>query len=150
MTQVVGGKKFEQMFRQAAGLDMDKSDMKRLYEFVNQKLHDLLLMGEVTAKANDRDIIEIFDLPITRGLQECLQEVRQYEEALNLEPILQQLAALPKMKLGYSDEIENSLPELAGAITVALARMFKTMNPEIKNPQTQDWEKVIRVFNTLL
>ncbi|MFP4214020.1 MAG: DUF1931 family protein [Desulfohalobiaceae bacterium] len=65
MAQVFGGKKFEALFRNAAGLDMDKSDLKRLYELVNQKLHDLLQQGVVTAQANDRDVIQIFDLPLT-------------------------------------------------------------------------------------
>lgn len=66
MTQVFGGKKFEALFRNAAGLNMDKSDIKRLYEVVNQKMHDLLQMGEVAAQANDRDVIQLYDLPITK------------------------------------------------------------------------------------
>jgi hypothetical protein len=150
MSQVFGGKKFEALFHNAAGLDMDKSDLKRLYELVNQKLHDLLQQGEITAQANDRDVIQLFDLPLTKGLQENLKQVWEYEETLNLEPILQQLATLPNLGLAYSQEIEDNLPDLTGAITVALARMFKAINQELKNPQTQDWERVIEAFNTLL
>ncbi|RQD78087.1 DUF1931 family protein, partial [Desulfonatronospira sp. MSAO_Bac3] len=142
MTQIFGGKKFEALFRNAAGLDMDKSDLKRLYEVVNQKMHDMLEMGVVTAQANGRDVIQFYDLPITMAFKEQLREVREYDETLNLEPILEQLATLPKLKLDYSSEVENALPELTGAITVALAKMFKAVNPELKNPKPQDWEKV--------
>ncbi len=149
MTQVFGGKKFEALFKNAAGLDVDKSDIKRLYELVNQKMHDFLQMGEVAAKANDRDIIQLYDLPITKGFQEHLREVRSYDENLNLEPILQQLATLPPLKLEYSREVEDALPELTGAITVALAKSFKAVNPELKNPKPQDWERVIDIFNLL-
>ncbi len=150
MTQVFGGKRFERLFREAAGLDMDKTDMKRLYEFVNQKLHDLLVRGVVAARANDRQVIEIHDLPIGKGLQQCIYEVRRLDTELELDPILQQLATLPRLDLEYSYEIESSLTELAGALTVALAKMFKTINPQIKNPQSRDWEQVIEAFNVLL
>jgi hypothetical protein len=50
--------KFERFFRVTAGLDVDKSDLKRYSDFVNQKIYDLLLRGQATAKANGRDIIE--------------------------------------------------------------------------------------------
>ena len=61
--------KFERFFRLAASLDVDKSDIKRYADFVNQKIYDLLLMGVATAKANDRDVIQPWDLPMTKGLQ---------------------------------------------------------------------------------
>jgi hypothetical protein len=59
--------RFEQFFRQAAGIDVDKNDLKRHNDFVDQKLHDLLLRGEANAKANSRDVIEVWDLSITKG-----------------------------------------------------------------------------------
>jgi hypothetical protein len=37
---VIGVTKFERFFRVAAGLDVDKADLKRLDEFVNKKLYD--------------------------------------------------------------------------------------------------------------
>jgi uncharacterized protein DUF1931 len=68
--------KFERFFRVAAGLDVDKSDLKRYSDFVNQKIYDLLLRGQATAKANGRDIIEPFDVPITKGLQERIHDFK--------------------------------------------------------------------------
>jgi hypothetical protein len=44
--------------RRAAGLDVDKGDLRRLRDFINQKLYDLLVLGQAVAKANNRDIIE--------------------------------------------------------------------------------------------
>jgi hypothetical protein len=51
-THVTGIAKFERFFRLAAGLDVDKADIKRYDDFVNHKLHDLLIRGEAAAKAN--------------------------------------------------------------------------------------------------
>ena len=68
--------KFERFFRAAAGLDVDKNDLKRYSGFVNDKVYDLLLIGQATAKANNRDILEPWDLPVTKGLQESMHRFR--------------------------------------------------------------------------
>jgi hypothetical protein len=67
---VFGVARFERFFRAAAGLDVDKDDLKRYRDFVHHKLYDLLLFGQVTAEANKRDLIEPHNLPITKGMQE--------------------------------------------------------------------------------
>jgi Domain of unknown function (DUF1931) len=74
---IMGVAKFERFFRVAAGLDVDKADLRRYSDFVNHKIYDLLLRGQAAAKANGRDIIETFDLPITKGLQERIHEFRK-------------------------------------------------------------------------
>ena len=71
--------KFERLFRVAAGLDVDKADLKRYGDFVNRKIHDLLIRAQAAAKANGRDIIAPLDLPITRGLQESIHEFRKLD-----------------------------------------------------------------------
>jgi Domain of unknown function (DUF1931) len=68
----MGFAKFEQFFRAAGGVSVDRDSVKRYLGFVNDALYDLLLMGQGAAKANARDIIEPSDLPITRGLQESI------------------------------------------------------------------------------
>jgi hypothetical protein len=73
-TTVTGVAKFERFFRAVAGLDVDKDDLRRHDEFVNRKLVDLLIRGQAVAKANLRDVIEPFDLPIPKGLQERIHE----------------------------------------------------------------------------
>lgn len=59
--------RFERFFRIAAGLDVDKSDLKRYSDFVSKKTPDLLVRGRVTAEANGRAIVEPFDPPITKS-----------------------------------------------------------------------------------
>lgn len=88
---------FERLFRQAAGLDVDKNDLKRVSDFLRNKLYDLLAVAERNAKYNGRDLIFEPDLPIAKGLQETLQEFRRMDTALELKPVLDALAALPPL-----------------------------------------------------
>ncbi len=145
-----GGKQFQRLFRKVAGLEIDKSDLKRLNNFTGQRLHDLLVLGQVTASINDRDIIEYQDIPITAGLQQAIRDFREVEETLSLSAILEQQATLPPLKLTISHMVEKKIPELVGGITVSLARVFKAVNPELKNPDTAEWEQVEKIYRILL
>jgi hypothetical protein len=142
--------RFERFFRIAASLDVDKADLKRYSDFVNHKTYDLLVRGQAIAKANGRDIIAPFDLPITKGLQECIHDFRDIDEEIELNPILDRLTALPPLDLDYSEETEAQLPGIVGGLSVALARSFKVTDPGLKNPQTQHWKRVFRLFDLLL
>jgi hypothetical protein len=101
---VMGVTKFERFFRLAASIDVDKDDLKRYQEFVDQKLYDLLLMGQAAAKANNRDVLEPWDLPITKGLQESIHEFRRIDADVELAPILEHLAARPPLDVALSEE----------------------------------------------
>jgi Domain of unknown function (DUF1931) len=147
---VMAVNKFERFFRVAAGLDVDKDDIKRHGDFVSGKLYDLLLIGQATAKANDRDIIQPSDLPITKGLQESIHQFRKLDEEIDLKPILAQLATWPPLDVTMSDKTESRLPDVVGGLSLALARTFKIIDPEVKNPQTEHWERAFSVFNLLL
>jgi hypothetical protein len=149
-THVMGVAKFERLFRRAASLDVDKSDLKRYSDFVNHKIYDLLIRGEATARANGRNIIAPFDLPITKGLQESIHAFRELDEKIELKPILDQLVARPPLDLDYNDETETHLPEIMGGISVALARAFKIIDPDLKNPQTLHWQRAFSIFALLL
>ena len=141
---------FERFFREAASIDVDKNDLKRYSDFVNTKLYDLLLMGQVAAKRNGRDIIEPWDLPITKGLRECIHRYVKMEEDVELRPVLAQLAQLPQLDLDSSEETRERLPELAGGISFALAQTFKIIDTKIKNPSTEHWERGFQLFDLLL
>jgi hypothetical protein len=141
---------FERFFRAAASLDIDKADVKRCEEFVNHQLYDLLLIGQAHAKANTRDVIEPWDLPVTKGLQECIHRFRKLDREIGLEPILEDLAARPQLDLALSDETQAELPEIAGGVGVALAAALPIIDPNVKNPQTAQWERAFRLFDTLL
>jgi Domain of unknown function (DUF1931) len=149
-THVMGVAKFERLFRTAARLDVDKQDLRRYSDFINQKVYDLLLRGEADAKANGRDIIQPFDLPITKGLQESIHVFRELDEKIELKPILDQITALPPLDLAVSVETEARLPTIVGGLSVALARSFKIIDPDLKNPQTVHWERCFQIFDLLL
>jgi hypothetical protein len=149
-THVMSVAKFEQFFRMAAGLDVDKQDLKRYSEFINQKIYDLLLRAEAAAKANGRVIIEPYDLPITKGLQESIHQFKNIDEEIELRPILDQLTARPPLDLAYGEDIESHLPEVVGGLSVALARAFKIIDGDLKNPQTEHWQRCFRIFDLLM
>jgi hypothetical protein len=150
MMPVMTINKFERFFRVAAGLDVDKKDLKRYSDFVNQKLYDLLIRGKAAATWNGRDIIEPSDLPVTKGLQESIHEFRKIDEEIELKSILEYIAALPPLNVTYSYETEERLPRVVGGLSVALAHSFTIIDPALKNPQTRHWERAFRIFDLLL
>jgi hypothetical protein len=142
--------KFERFFRVAASLDVDKSDIKRYSDFVTEKLHDLLLMGEARASEHDRDVTEPGDLPITKGLQESIHQFRKLDEEVELGPILEELATYPQLDRPPTEATEARLPEIVGGLSLALARSFKLIDPDVVNPQTKQWKRAFQVFDLLL
>jgi len=151
----MGISEFERFFREAASLDIDKDDLRRYNDFVNRKIYDLLVIGQAKAKANGRDVIEDWDLPVTKGLQETIHDFRRMDEAAQLRPILEQIVTLPELpppglNMTYSEELERRLPGIAGGLSLALARAFKILDPNVENPQTKQWERAFRIFDLLL
>ena len=149
-SHVMSVARFERFFRIAAGLNVDKQDLKRYSDFINQKVYDLLLRAEATAKANGRGIIEPYDLPITKGLQESIHEFQEIDEQIELHPILDQLTARPQLDLAYDQDTDSQLPEIMGGLSVPLARTFKIIDGNLKNPATEHWQKCIRIFDLLM
>jgi hypothetical protein len=147
---VIAVAKFERFFRVAAELDVDKDDLKRYSDFVEKKLYDLLLMGQATASANVRDIVEPHDLPVTKGLQESMHAFRKMDEEIELAPILERLATYPPLDRSPSEETEARLPEVVGGLSVALARTFRIIDPDLKNPQSRHWERAFQIFDQLI
>ena len=141
----------ERFFRRAGSLDIDKSDVRRYQDFIHQKIYDLLLMAEGTARANERDIIQPRDLPITKGLQESIHRFRRLDVASGMESgILEELAAWPPLETALDEETQAGLPEIAGGLSYALAQAFKILDPEVANPQTRHWKRAFEIFNLLL
>jgi hypothetical protein len=148
---VMGVSRFERFFRSVADLDVDKNDLKRYDEFVGRKLHDLIVVAEAKATANGRDIVQPHDLPITRGLQQCIHEFeRRVEPDIELTPILEQLATLPPLDLSLADETEARIPSVVGGLSVALAHAFTIIDGTVRNPSSEDWERAFRIFDLLL
>jgi uncharacterized protein DUF1931 len=149
-THVMGVARFERFFRATASVNVDKQDLKRYSDFINHKVYDLLVRGVATAKANDRNLIEPIDLPITKGLQESIHRFKALDEDIELKPILDHLVMQPALDLDYSEALEAKLPDIVGGLSVALARAFKIIDPDLKNPATTHWQRSFEVFDLLL
>ena len=147
---VMGFTKFERFFRAAGGVTVDRDDVKRYLDFVNQALYDLLLIGQAHAKANARDIIQPWDLPVTKGLQESMHDFERLEEEIELWPILESLAARPPLSAALSEETQAELPLVFGGISIALARTFRLIDADLKAVHTEEWERTFRLFRLLI
>jgi hypothetical protein len=142
--------RFERFFRAAAGLDIDKDDLRRYTDFVNEEIADLLLIAETKAKANGRDIIERYDLPVTKGVQERIHEFEKLDEDIELRPVLAEITARPPLTLSCSDELVGRLPVIAGGVSLALARTMKIIYPDLKVPGTEHWNRTFAMFDLLM
>jgi hypothetical protein len=145
-----GVAKFERFFRIAAGIDVDKDDLKRYNDFVNHKLYDLCLLGRVAARENNRDVIQPYDLPITKGLQESIRQFDKLDEEIELVSILDDLATLPPLDAALSDTTESWLPRIAGGLSLALGRSFRIIDPQVRNPSSRHWDSAFQLFDLLL
>jgi hypothetical protein len=65
---VMGATKFERFFRAAAGLNVDKQDVKRYGDFVNHKIDDLLFV----ARPRQRRMVATSSIrTICQSLKDC-------------------------------------------------------------------------------
>jgi hypothetical protein len=142
--------RFERFFREAASLDVDKSDIKRYSDFVHEEIYDLLIIGQATANANGRDVIERWDLPMTKGLQENIHQFRRMDQDVELQPILDDLAARPQLDATLSEETTRHLALIAGGLSLALARAFKIIDTRLENPSSEHWERAFQLFRLLM
>ncbi len=147
---VMGFTKFERFFRAAGGVSVDRDDVTRYLDFVNDTVYDLLLIGQATAKANVRDIIEPWDLPVTKGLQESAHRFERVEEEIELGPVLESVAARPPLEYALSEATQARLPWLFGGISMALAGSFKLLGADTKAAHSADWERAFSLFRLLL
>ena len=142
--------RLKEFLRRSAGLDIDKSDMDRLTDLIGMKLDDLLVIGVRNASYNNRDIIMEPDLPLTKGILEHMKNFRRYEESIDLKPILDNLATYPPLERPLSLEVEAMLPEIVGTLTMLAGQSMKIIDPEVKNPGSDMWERVRRLMELML
>ncbi len=147
---VMGYVKFERFFRAASGVDVDRNDMKRFLDFVNEAIYDLLLAGQATAEANGRDVIARSDLPITAGLQESMHEFRKLDEGIELGAILDDLTARPPLSSALSEETQEYLPTMFGGISVAVARTLRILDPKQRRVPSREWDRAFVILDTLI
>jgi hypothetical protein len=146
MTHPSGIPVFERFFRSVASIKIDKNDVRRFREFVDEQIDDIAIAGRNSAKWNGRDVIAAQDLPITKGVQERMREFDKLEEADEIRELLRQVVRQPPGDIAFADDTEQLLPELFGGLSVALARSFRVVDPTVSNPSPELWNRVFTLF----
>ena len=140
----------QRFFRVAGDVHVDKDDVKRYREFVDEKVDDLAIAGRDAARWNGRDVIAPQDLPITKGLQEQMRVFGRLEEAGELRRLLRDSLRRPPDDVTFAEETEDVLVEVFGGISLALARSFRILDPQVRNPSTEHWDRAFDLFRLLL
>jgi hypothetical protein len=139
---------FVRFFRSAASIDIDKNDLRRFREFVDEQMDGLAVAAQNSATWNGRDVISPQDLPITKGIQERMREFDKLDEAAEIRDVLcDQMRRPPDVT--FAEDTERMLPELFGGLSVALARSFRIIDPKVANPSTADWERSFALFKLI-
>jgi uncharacterized protein DUF1931 len=60
------------------------------------------------------------------------------------------VTARPPLDLAYGEAIDAQLPYIAGGLSMALAHTFKIIDPHVKNPRSDEWERSFRIFDLRL
>jgi Domain of unknown function (DUF1931) len=150
MLMIVGYTRMKEFLRRSTGVEIDKSDMDRLTDLIGKKLNDLLVIGVRNASYNNRDIVMEPDLPLTKGILEHIRVFRRYEEAIDLKPILDHLATYPPLERTLSLDVEAMLPDLVGTLAMLAGQAIKIIDPEVKNPGSDLWDRVLCLMELLL
>jgi hypothetical protein len=137
---------FERFFRSVASVKVDKNDVRRFREFVDEQIDDIAIAGRNSAKWNGRDVIVPQDLPITKGVQERMREFDKLEEAEEIRALLRQVIRRPPGNVTFAEDTEDLLPELFGGLGIALAQAFRVVDPTVSNPSTEHWNRVFTIF----
>jgi hypothetical protein len=147
---MTGIPELKRFFRAAGGIDVDKSDLRRFREFIDERVDDLAVAGRDTARWNGRDVIAPQDLPITAGLQEQIRVFGKLEEADELRQFLRATVRRPPDDVTFGEETEDVLVDVFGGLAVALARSFRLLDEHVTNPSTEHWDRVFELFRLLV
>ncbi|OAN42035.1 hypothetical protein A4X20_03190 [Mycolicibacterium iranicum] len=137
---------FQRFFRSVDGIKIDKNDVRRYREFVDEQIDDIAIAGRNSAKWNGRDVVVAQDLPITKGVQERMREFDKMEEAEEIRELLRQVVRQPPLDVTFAEETERLLPELFGGLSIALARTFRLVDPTVSSPSTEHWDRAFTIF----
>jgi Domain of unknown function (DUF1931) len=146
MTHPSGIPAFERFFRSVASIKIDKNDVRRFREFVDEQIDEIAIAGRNSAKWSGRDVVVAQDLPITKGVQERMREFDKLEEAEEIRELLRQAVRQPPGDVTFAEDTERLLPELFGGLSIALARSFRVVDPKVSKPSTEHWDRVFRLF----
>ena len=154
MTRIIGLSRLEALYKTFTGLDLDKGRAEAILDIATGKLEDLFTVGLERAYARGSDVVELIDLPITKGLQRTIEEYRRERERLNdprldLAPILDYLVGrISGLVIGYS--VRSELQDLTAAILLLAGRIIKTIDPKTRKPSKNDIEKARKILDLTL
>ncbi|MCU1668756.1 MAG: hypothetical protein JWP40_1683 [Blastococcus sp.] len=143
---MAGIPELERFFREAGGVDVDKADLDRYRAFVDEKVDDIAIAGRDSARWNNRDVIAPQDLPITKGLQERMREFAKLDTSDDMREVIGQNLRRPPDDVTFGDETEGVLTEVFGGLSLALARSFRIIDPEVPNPSSAHWDRAFELF----
>jgi hypothetical protein len=69
-----------------------------------------------------------------------MAEGRVLADELAYQPVLEKVAPLPMLDMGYTIGTEKIIPEIVAALMISLAKVFKILDDNLKNPQTRHWD----------
>ncbi len=152
MRMIVQYGQLEALFRRAVGMDLTENKAKEILAFVQKKLHDLLIIGERNAHYNDREVIWLSDLPITKGLRNSIRQFQELEleEQINLQYILDYLATQPPLKYPLEAELEEDLPNIVGGLLLTFARTLFVLTGGARSFDMEDVERAKEILDLTL
>jgi hypothetical protein len=75
---------------------------------------------------------------------------RFYRRAAGVGVDKEDIAALPPLDRPLSDRSIARMPEIAGGLSLAPARTFVLVDPQLASPRSRHWEQAFRIFDLLL
>ena len=107
-------------------------------------------MGEENARYDDRQVIWLSDVPLTKGFRESIRKFKALEEEVPLEDILKFLASKPPLKYPLEAELEQKLPEIVGALIYIIAQIIKEVSEDNRYPSEEELDKTERILDLTL
>ena len=154
MTRIVGYSRLEGLYRTFLGLDLDKGKAEMIIDFSAKKLEDLFRVGMERAYARGGDVVEYYDLPITRGLAETIEWYRRERERLRdprleLGPIVDYLLARVR-GLVIGESVRENLQDLTADLLLLLGLVVKHVDPGVRKPGKEALERAARILDLTL
>jgi hypothetical protein len=72
------------------------------------------------------------------------------DESDELRRLLRDSLRRPPGDVTFGEETEDVLVEVFGGISLALARSFRIVDPQVRNPSTDHWDRTFDLFRLLL
>jgi hypothetical protein len=135
---MAGISELQRFLRSAGGLDVDKADVRRFWEFVDARVDGVAVAG-VTPPG-----------PIT-GLQEQTRAFGMLESARRDPALAPRYGARrPPDDVTFGEETEDLPIEIFGGLGVAPARVFHVLDEHLENPASEVRDRAFELFRQLV